>query len=393
MSTIPRTASAILICLRLALSSGQAQEIVVEGPGQDRLFTHDFSEVYRIGGPHAPVWARFTSPGDMAFDWRGNLYVLDADAAHVVKIDSMGTPVTTIGTIDRGEGIRPGKLDAPIGLIVWSDGRLAVVEAGIPRLRLFDAGGEYERDVLWNFHEAILPAGFNPADRVMRLANSVGSLYAQGKAGELDVLAAAIEMRTGHWPREPVEGVDERGIERMNLTGEIVTGEVVLRLGPAKPDKPETELVWDVFPDGAIAYADPNEGNYTIRILGGSNSSGSILRRLLATPEGPIIRAMRSGWYGDLWVQRNGADQRDDDGAIDYYGGTRTYCGTFPEATRMPDAFGPNGYLAYWETDDMGNPVIVVRNGPWVRDPRCVGSRPMREASSQFRRSRYPSMR
>ena len=125
-------------------------------------------------------------------------------------------------------------------------------------------------------------AAFPPA--LMRLAISVVSLYAQAKAGELDVLAAAIEIRTGNWPQEPVEGVDDRGIERMNLTGEIVTGEVGLRLGPARPDKPETELVWDVFPDGAIAYADANAGNYTIRILGGPNSSGSILRRPLTTP-------------------------------------------------------------------------------------------------------------
>lgn len=374
-ATKQRKTLVALVAVALAAPPLHAQ-IVVEGPRQDRLLTQDFSEVYSSGGADAPEWARFTSPGDMAFDWMGNLYVLDATAAHVVKIDSMGRLVTTIGTIDRGEGLLPGKLDDPIGLIVWSDGRLAVVEAGIPRLRLFDAGGEYQRDVLWNLHQDILPAGFNPAERVMRLANYSGSLYAQGKVGELDVLAAAIEFRTGEWPREPFEGVDDRGIERLNLTGRFVTGQVVLRLGPAKPDKPDSGLVWDVLPDGAIAYADPNATNYTIRILGGALSRGSIQERPLATPEGPVIRAMRSGWYGDLWVQRNGTYQRDDDGAIDHYGANRLYCGTLPAGTKMPDAFGPNGFLAYWESDEMDNLVITVRKGPTGREPRCLGSRP-----------------
>ena len=57
------------------------------------------------------------------------------------------------------------------------------------------------------------------------------------------------------------------------MTQDLIVGEVVLRLSPARPDKPEARLVWDLLPDG------------------------------------PIIRAMRSGWNGDLWVERNGTDR------------------------------------------------------------------------------------
>lgn len=37
------------------------------------------------------------------------------------------------------------------------------------------------------------------------------------------------------------------------------------------------------------------------------------------------------------------------------------YLGSYPAGTRMPDAFGPDGLVAFIETDALGVQTVVVR--------------------------------
>ena len=52
-------------------------------------------------------------------------------------------------------------------------------------------------------------------------------------------------------------------------------------------------------------------------------------------------------------------------GPIDVIGSGGRYVGTFPAGQlKMPDAFGPDGLVAFIETDEFDVPVIAVRRLP-----------------------------
>ena len=78
-------------------------------------------------------------------------------------------------------------------------------------------------------------------------------------------------------------------------------------------------------------------------------------------PELPLIHALSGSWDGRIWVQRRG-DYPDTDGPIDVLTPTGNYIGTFPAGTTaLPDAFGPDGLVAFIELDEMGVATVVVR--------------------------------
>ena len=84
-------------------------------------------------------------------------------------------------------------------------------------------------------------------------------------------------------------------------------------------------------------------------------------------PEVSVIREMRSTWQGGLWVRRIGEEpwEWDDHGPIDVFGQDRGYVGTFAAGTAtMPEAFGPDGLVAFWEVDELEVPTIVVKRLP-----------------------------
>jgi len=81
--------------------------------------------------------------------------------------------------------------------------------------------------------------------------------------------------------------------------------------------------------------------------------------------EVPVVRGVRATWDGGLWIQRRAEDPWDDDGPIDVFDADREYVGTFAARTPgMPAAFGPDGLVLYWETDELDVPTIVVKRLP-----------------------------
>ena len=79
--------------------------------------------------------------------------------------------------------------------------------------------------------------------------------------------------------------------------------------------------------------------------------------------EVPVVRALRTTWDGNIWVQRRG-DEPVGDGPIDVLTTDGRYLGSYPNGTIMPSAFGPDGLMAFVETGELGVPVIVVKRLP-----------------------------
>ena len=81
--------------------------------------------------------------------------------------------------------------------------------------------------------------------------------------------------------------------------------------------------------------------------------------------EVPVVAAVRTTWEGTLWVARSAEPGASESGPIDVVATDGRYIGTFPAGQlEMPDAFGPDGLVAFIETDEFDVPVINVRRLP-----------------------------
>ncbi len=81
-------------------------------------------------------------------------------------------------------------------------------------------------------------------------------------------------------------------------------------------------------------------------------------------PEIPVLRSLSTTWEGRIWVQRR-VDEPGSTGLIDVVTADGQYVGTFAtDATRIPEAFGPNGLAAFIELDGFDVASVVVRRLP-----------------------------
>ena len=401
---------------------------------QDRPLSADFEEVYRVGGVNAPEWAFFKDYEPTGFDAAGNLYVFDTQAYRVVVIDPQGGFVRTVGR--RGEG--PGEFNMAGRLWVWRDGRFVVADGGHGAYQVFSPTGELERFV--RMGGGLGPMARSSGTRTMvRPDPGGGALIAQGQPAFMGALTGALAQLTGEDVEAPEAGVDDRGLERLDLTGDVVTATPILQawkppseearkelssgdlanpaalagmLGGGLPRYFEPPFLWDVLPDGTIAYSDSS--TYAIKLVKPGGPVIDVLRRPFSPmpvsdeirtkmielsleamedeedeaseeadplrrqmmdafrkqaeqrefyPEIPVLDDLRATWDGALWIVRTGEDL-DDSSPIDVFGADREYVGTFAEEARMPAAFGPDGLVAYWEFDELDVPTIVVKRLP-----------------------------
>ena len=81
-------------------------------------------------------------------------------------------------------------------------------------------------------------------------------------------------------------------------------------------------------------------------------------------PEIAVTRRLAAGWGGLLWLERSRVNP-DEPGPIDLFTAAGEYRGTIADdGARIPDAFGPDGLVAYIERDEMDVPRVVVRRLP-----------------------------
>ena len=418
--------------MRRATYSIVATLLATPGVAQDHPLTVDMTELYRVGGLNAQEWAFFGPGLQMSFDGAGNLLVLDVVNQRVVVVGPDGQLVRIVGR--EGEG--PGEFQMSLVITVWRDGRFAVPDMGHAAIQVFDPDGELERFVKLADENTPLAAtlGFREKIRADPLGDGI---IAQGVGGLLAQMANFANRRTGRPEDENPAGVDDRALETLDLSGDVMRSRPILqgwrapRPGVSLSSADETdwsrmvattedryfepEFLWDVLPDGTIAYSDSSA--YAVRLLGPDGSVRAVLTRPLrpervtpriraatieqriedaqanmeAIPEAmqglmdlmggdamregienapffdevPVLRAIRATWEGSLWIQRRGEEPWTDSGPIDVFGADGQYVGTFDEGlTEMPNAFGPDGRVAFVELDEFDVPTIVVRTVP-----------------------------
>lgn len=281
---------------------------------QDRPLSADFPEVYRVGGLRAPDWAQFSGPGPVAFDDAGRLYHLDNGASQVIVIGPGGELITTVGR--KGEG--PGEFNLPTGLVVWRDGHFVVPDMGHGAYQVFGPDGKLARYVRMSHREGIF-AGIDGMRIELRPHPNGTSLLAQGTdSGVGDIFGGLMEL-IGEEETERT-GVDDHGIERIDLSGDVAVMEAVLQ-GWKVPRQTEGEELslndlqnprrladrmgetlfgdmhlapgfhWDVLPDGTIAYADSS--TYEVKLAGAGGSAVIAVLRRPHAPE-PVDGSIRA---------------------------------------------------------------------------------------------------
>lgn len=413
-----RSIGAVFALVGLAVSgSGAAQEIV-NLPGQDRHLELDFEELYRVGSPSGADWGQFGRVRSVGFDGAGRLYIFDSEDDRVTVLSPNGDFVRAFGR--PGDG--PGEFRSPDGVAVMRDGRVVIADIGHRVYHLFDANGEFERRVRMVSEPGELAATeLLPDPGGHAVFSAVGS----------QTLAVLIggPLRTVPHTTRPVE--------RIMLTGEMAVKDTVaegwlpdgesrsLSVGDQRTLLPRTFgplMLAGVLPDGSVAFSDssayavkiarPGEGVWRIlkrplrpipvtnrvieaekqrrlrdavgegSVLGGvrESSQGARARarerieRLEFFGEVSIIRNLKTGRDGEVWVQRHGEDPADRYGPVDVLDMAGRYLGTFPAGTiRLQTpvrpvglaAFGPDGLAAFVEEDELDVRTVVVGRLRW----------------------------
>ena len=163
-------------------------------------------------------------------------------------------------------------------------------------------------------------------------------------------------------------------------------------------------LYWGIMPDGRVAFSDST--TYAVKIA----AAGAGIVRILTRPippeavtdrviraekrrrltqleeeaepgedlredrehieelkfftEIPVIRGLAVTWDGGVWVMRRG-EVPVSDGPIDLLTADGRYLGSYrPGATEIPDAFGPDGLVAFIEKDELDVETVVVKRVP-----------------------------
>ncbi len=390
----------IVFCsVALAAAAPASPQETITLPGEDRWLEPRFEELYRVGSLSGEDWEQFGSIRRVAFDEAGQLYVFDSQADHILVIGQGGELRRTIG--GRGDG--PGEFRNPDGLAVMRDGRLVILDTGYPGYHLFNADGEYERRV------RLLPG----PGRMMHMD------YLPYPGGDAVVSAVgSLPLVIRFYDGADDKSHTSRPVERFILTGDVVTRDTVaegwLPLGGEPVTSGERSgkvfgprMLLGVLPDGSVAFSDSSA--YAIRIARPGTGVWRVLRRPLRPipvtnrmidaeknrrlarldrsegvrnptlirmerelvdkleffEEVSILREMKTGWSGEIWVQRGGEEPLDDEGPIDVVTMDGRYLGSFRAGTiQLPSAFGPDGLVAFIEMDELGVNMVVVKRLP-----------------------------
>jgi len=397
-----------------------AQEII-SLPGEDRNVQVDFEELYRVGSLSGEDWEQFGNVRMVGFDGAGQLYVFDNDDDRITVVSPDGGFVRAFGR--SGDG--PGEFLSPDGLAVMRDGRVVIADIGHRVYHLFDANGEFERRIRM---------ASEPGELILTelLPDPGGQAVFSAVGSQALGLVLGGSVRTIPHATRPVERVMlGEGVVTKDTVAEgwLPDGEQSRRavgnqrsLGlPSRKTFGPAMLV-GVLPDGSVAFSDssayavkiarPGVGVWRIlkrplqpipvtnrvietekqRRLRSAGVEGSVLsgvresrggrraraieriERLEFFEEVSIIRNLKTGWDGEIWLQRHGEDPGDRYGPVDVLAMDGRYLGTLPAGTiRLQTpvrpvglaAFGPDGLVAFIEEDDLDVKTVAVKRLRW----------------------------
>jgi sugar lactone lactonase YvrE len=121
-------------------------------------------------------------PAGIALDARGDIYVSDANAGHIVKLSPSGRVLATWGTV----GTASGQFDQPAGLAVDRRGDLYVADKGNGRIQVFNGAGRLH--AAWPLPPASKQQPSRPAGIAV---DARGRMYVADEAIRILVLSPA----------------------------------------------------------------------------------------------------------------------------------------------------------------------------------------------------------
>ena len=282
--------------------------------------------------------------------------------------------------------------------IVARDGSYAVM--GFTRIDLFEPDGEFARSITMNpMTTGIVMGGLVVPDG--RLVSSQFVRFGGDEEAEevgrpihispLDSIAPQLPYTAWVLPEEAEDAFDTSGTPSTGLTVRMPAGRAF-----------EPRLRYNLLTDGRLALIDSI--GYRVKLIGLDGSvTGTIERPIAPLPvddaimeagreryreneaswqagaaaahvrlqregvegrtfadELPVLYDLKVDWDDRIWLERWGP-MGDDDGPTDIVTPDGDYTGTLPpDGLRIPDAFGPDGLLAYIETDVMDVPTVRV---------------------------------
>ena len=365
----------------------------LEGP--DVMMTAVTEDVYTVGAYMGEDWESFGLLADVAFDGAGNAHIVDMRAHRIVVVAPDGSFVRLVG----GPGEGPGELRTPSALHVYRDGGYVV--AGVSAIEVFAPGGEHQRRM-----PASAISGGSPSWDAKSLPD--GSFVSTVFRVDLERYQRGLPQLDP--PGRPIEVFPiEHGEPEVLYTAWKLPEEDAGRRNAARPSSDgtsrlsagrafEPRLSFDAISDGRLAVVDSIGYRVKLiardgRVLGTVErpiaplavteamrdaqreryrarevpSNVGIFRveresvdKLTFADEVPVIANIAVDWEDRIWVERTGEDGTGP-GPTDIVTPDGGYVGTLPaDGVRIPSAFGPNGLMAYIETDEVGIQVVRV---------------------------------
>ena len=335
--------------------------------------------------------------GSLGFDGRGNLHVFDRDRYLLATWDDDGELVREFGHV--GEG--PGEFRVPRHAYTLRDGRVLVLDIGPPTLWVFGPGGRYEKSL------RLSPGGGKPVpgeNSVYAGGRFVGvddywmsrsrpedatPLFTFSFAGDSVVSAPyhtawrppSSQSGLAMLPTVRIAGFTDGRIavtDSVDYRVKILSkeGELVNVIERPVPPRPMTEIAMETERERRKNETSTTEVTQAVKEMGAAlgvslpaisrEAAEEVVREYIDglkdlefADEIPVIRKIAVDWNDRLWITRS--NESGTDGPIDLLEADGRYAGTLLD-TRRPDAFGPDGLLAYIDDHELGlHSVVVVR--------------------------------
>lgn len=391
-------------CLLATASALEAQPII-RLPADDRWLESGFEEVYRVGSLDGPEWQQFGTIAGVDFDAGGGLHILDAQTGRVLVVDLDGDRIREYGR--AGEG--PGEFEDARWIGVAAAGQAIVFDWQRNGFLIFDAEGGFERLVRFQGDYSFVPEQFD-------LEVGGESVIPNGTVGSVSITAALAAGRLG------ANTEAGRPVVRLVLNGDRVRTDTLGQAwmpgaeqrrfrapnGSYRDRRLIPPLLVGMLPGGGVVYSDSS--GYRIKVTGSDGTLERVLTRpFLPEPitdrmletvrqrerelfeeelknasaaldmsdgaisflrqreesfeyyhEVSVVRDLQTTRDGLIWIRRSGGGPIAE-GPIDVVSPGGRYLGSYPATTPMPVSFGPDGLLAFIETDALGVQTVVVR--------------------------------
>ena len=106
--------------------------------GEIRVYDRNTGELVKTFGQKGEQDELLGMPSNLAFDSKGNLYVVDSGRFQIVKFDRDGHFLNTIGSV----GTNMGHFGRPRGIAIDRDDRIYVVDASFYNVQIFNDKGQ-----------------------------------------------------------------------------------------------------------------------------------------------------------------------------------------------------------------------------------------------------------